>query len=107
MSRLIVMTGPYCAGKSEFVRQMKDRGELDGFDIVCSEDYYKAINAWIVNHRLGHIDNFYEIMESRNSSTLSVRVDTTCQYAEGRYYVFRSDGKVYESWEAAEPIGGM
>lgn len=45
MSRLIVMTGPCCAGKSEFVRQMKDRGELDGFDIVCPEDYYKAING--------------------------------------------------------------
>lgn len=89
----------------------KDNFSPMGFDQVTfkalNEGEDDKINAWIANHRPGNIDNFYEIMESRNGSTLSVRVDTTCQHAEGRYYVFRSDGKVYESWEAAEPIGGM
>ena len=89
----------------------KDNFSPMGFDQVTfkalNEGEDDKINAWIANHRPGNIDNFYEIMESRNGSTLSVRVDTTCQQAEGRYYVFRSDGKVYESWEAAEPIGGM
>nr|DAL08619.1 MAG TPA_asm: 4Fe-4S single cluster domain protein [Caudoviricetes sp.] len=89
----------------------KDNFSPMGFDQVTfkalNEGEDDRINAWIANHRPGNIDNFYEIMESRNGSTLSVRVDTTCQQAEGRYYVFRSDGKVYESWEAAEPIGGM
>lgn len=89
----------------------KDNFSPMGFDQVTfkalNEGEDDKINAWIANHRPGNIDNFYEIMESRNGSTLSIRVDTTCQQAEGRYYVFRSDGKVYESWEAAEPIGGM
>lgn len=89
----------------------KDNFSPMGFDQVTfkalNEGEDDKINAWIANHRPSNIDNFYEIMESRNGSTLSVRVDTTCQHAEGRYYVFRSDGKVYESWEAAEPIGGM
>lgn len=89
----------------------KDNFSPMGFDQVTfkalNEGEDDKINAWIANHRPGNIDNFYEIMESRNGSTLSVRVDTTCQQAEGRYYVFRSDGKVYESWEAAEPIGGV
>lgn len=89
----------------------KDNFSPMGFDQVTfkalNEGEDDKINAWIANHRPGNIDNFYEIMESRNGSTLSVRVDTTCQHAEGRYYVFRSDGKVYESWEAAEPIGGV
>lgn len=35
---------------------------------------------------------------------IDVRVDTTCQKAEGRYYVFRSDGYVYDSWEATIPL---
>lgn len=89
----------------------KDNFSPMGFDQVTfkalNEGEDDKINAWIANHRPGNINNFYEIMESRNGSTLSVRVDTTCQHAEGRYYVFRSDGKVYESWEAAEPIGGV
>lgn len=45
MSKLIVMTGPCCAGKSEFVRQMEKRGKLAGFIIICPEDYYRTING--------------------------------------------------------------
>lgn len=45
MSKLIVMTGPCCAGKSEFVRQMEKRGELEGYVIICPEDYYRTING--------------------------------------------------------------
>lgn len=64
----------------------------------------EAINKWIDEHAPTSIDNFYDIMESRNGSTLSIRVDTTCQQAEGRYYVFRTDGYVYDSWEASIPL---
>lgn len=89
----------------------KDNFSPMGFDQITFKalNYGESdsINNWIDGHTPASINNFYEIMESRNGSTLSVRVDTTCQQAEGRYYVFRSDGKVYESWEAAEPIGGM
>lgn len=67
----------------------------------------EATNKWIEGHKPHKLAPFYEIMESRNGSSLSVRVDETCQQAENRYYVFRSDGKLYDSWEAAEPIGGM
>lgn len=45
MSKLIVMTGPCCVGKSEFVRQMEKRGELEGYVIICPEDYYRTING--------------------------------------------------------------
>lgn len=45
MSKLIVMTGPCCVDKSEFVRQMEKRGELEGYDIVCPEDFYELLNG--------------------------------------------------------------
>lgn len=86
----------------------KDNFSPMGFDQITfkalnhGED--EVINNWIDEHTPASIDNFYEIMESRNGSTLSVRVDTTCQKAEGRYYVFRSDGYVYDSWEATVPL---
>lgn len=86
----------------------KDNFSPMGFDQITFKalNYGEndSINNWIDEHTPASIDNFYEIMESRNGSTLSVRVDTTCQKAEGRYYVFRSDGYVYDSWEATVPL---
>lgn len=86
----------------------KDNFSPMGFDQITFKalNYGESdsVNNWIDGHAPASIDNFYEIMESRNGSALSIRVDTTCQQAEGRYYVFRSDGNVYESWEAATPL---
>lgn len=86
----------------------KDNFSPMGFDQITFKalNYGESdsINNWIDGHTPASIDNFYEIMESRNGSTLSVRIDTTCQQAKGRYYVFRSDGCVYDSWEAATPL---
>ena len=51
-----------------------------------------------------HVDIIREIVEKYNSnSECSVRLDTSCQTAEGRYEIFRSDGNLYSSWEAFEP----
>ena len=85
----------------------KDNFSPMGFDQITFKALNHGesdnINNWIDEHTPASIDNFYEIMESRNGSTLSVRVDTTCQQAEGRYFVFRSDGNIYDSWEAVNP----
>ena len=45
MSRLIIMTGPCCAGKTTFVNKMKEEGKLDGFDIISPEEVYEAVNG--------------------------------------------------------------
>lgn len=63
------------------------------------------INRWIDSHRLKNIENIKKIVSKFNSDTdVSVRLDQSCQDATGRYYVIRSDGLLYENWEAAEPI---
>ena len=45
-----------------------------------------------------------DIVISRNGSKFSIRLDTTCQNATGRYLIFRSDGMVYDSWETDRGI---
>jgi hypothetical protein len=47
-----------------------------------------------------------KIVDKYNShETCSVRLDTSCQDATNRYEIFRSDGNVYDSWEAMAPKG--
>ena len=79
-----------------------------GFDQITfkalNQTESESTNKWIEKYGAKDLSNFYEIMNSRNGSSVSIRVDTTCQKAEGRYYVFRSDGRVYGSWESATPI---
>ena len=61
------------------------------------------VNRWIYENKMSdeHVEIIREIVEKFNShSDCSVRLDTSCQTAEGRYHIFRSDGKVYDSWEA-------
>lgn len=62
-----------------------------------------AINSWIDANKMDEtsLDNIRGIVEKFNSNdTCSVRLDTSCQTATGRYHIFRSDGKLYDSWEA-------
>lgn len=62
-----------------------------------------AINSWIDANKMGEtfLDNIRDIVDKFNSSgTCSVRLDTSCQDAKGRYEIFRPDGKIYKSWEA-------
>lgn len=65
-----------------------------------TENY--IINNWIKDHTPTNLNRFYEIVDSRNGSSVSMRVDTNCQQAEGRYYIYRSDGEVYKNWETKE-----
>lgn len=85
----------------------KDNFSTMGFDQITfkalNQTESESTNKWIEKYSAKDLANFYEIMNSRNGSSVSIRVDTTCQKAEGRYYVFRSNGNVYDSWEDAIP----
>ena len=78
-----------------------------GFDQVTfkslnyGED--EKINKWIDENTI-ELDQFKDIVSSRNGSKFSIRLDTTCQNATGRYLIFRSDGMVYDSWETNKGI---
>ncbi len=92
----------------EFSFLNKDNFDNMGFDQITfktlqhGED--ESINKWIDENKLEDLSNIYEIVDHYNGTDISVRIDTSCQTAKGRYYVFRSDGKLYESWEADKPI---
>lgn len=65
-------------------------------------------NKWIEANRMdeAHLDQIREIVQQFNTDgRYSVRLDTNCQEANGRYKIFRSDGKVYPSWESAKAMG--
>lgn len=57
------------------------------------------INKWIDKNNLKDLTNIYEIVEKYNGTDISIRIDTSCQIAKGRYHIFRSDGKLYNTWE--------
>lgn len=62
-----------------------------------------GVNAWIDNNKMSEegLAEIRKIVDKYNShETCSVRLDTSCQDATNRYEIFRSDGKVYNSWEA-------
>lgn len=62
-----------------------------------------GVNAWIDNNKMSEegLVEIRKIVDKYNShETCSVRLDTSCQDATNRYEIFRSDGKVYDSWEA-------
>lgn len=63
----------------------------------------EQINKWIDENKLQDLSKIYEIVDHYNGTDTSVRIDTSCQTAKGRYFVFRSDGQLYESWEAQNP----
>lgn len=62
------------------------------------------VNKWIAKNMLRDESKIREIVDFWNGGYCSVRLDTSCQKADGRYYIFRSDGKVYSSWETSEPM---
>lgn len=92
----------------EFNFLTKDNFSPMGFDQVTfkvlqhGED--ERVNRWVDANRMQNLDPIYGIMESRNGGSVSVRVDTSCQTAAGRYIIFRSDGRIYESWEEANGV---
>lgn len=67
-----------------------------------------SVNAWIDNNKMSEegLVEIRKIVDKYNShETCSVRLDTSCQDATNRYEIFRSDGKMYDSWEAMYPKG--
>lgn len=54
-------------------------------------------NAWIDKFKMSEAG--VEAVRGIVREGISIRVDTSCQNAEGRYRIFRSDGKVYNTWE--------
>lgn len=62
-----------------------------------------GVNAWIDSNKMSEegLAEIRKIVDKYNShETCSVRLDTSCQDAANRYEIFRSDGEVYDSWEA-------
>lgn len=45
MSKLVIMTGPCCAGKTAFVKKMEEEGALEDFDIISPEEVYESVNG--------------------------------------------------------------
>lgn len=92
----------------EFECLNKDNFSSMGFDQITfkqlnyGED--ENINKWIDKNRVNDLSQFYDIMNAWNGSKTSIRVDETCQDATDRYVIFRSDGKLYDSWENNIPI---
>jgi hypothetical protein len=67
-----------------------------------------GVNAWIDSNKMSEegLTEIRKIVDKYNShETCSVRLDTSCQDATNRYEIFRSDGNVYDSWEAMAPKG--
>lgn len=67
-----------------------------------------GVNAWIDSNKMSEegLAEIRKIVDKYNShETCSVRLDTSCQDATNRYEIFRSDGEVYDSWEAMYPKG--
>lgn len=67
-----------------------------------------GVNAWIDSNKMSEegLTEIRKIVDKYNShETCSVRLDTSCQDATNRYEIFRSDGEVYDSWEAMAPKG--
>lgn len=62
-------------------------------------------NKWVEENRLEDLTNIYAIVNKYNGSDISVRIDTNCQDSESRYYVYREDGNIYDSWESELPMG--
>lgn len=61
------------------------------------------VNAWIDANNMDETSlmNIRAIVDKYNcDSNCSVRLDTSCQDATNRYEIFRSDGNIYDSWEA-------
>lgn len=69
-----------------------------------------GVNVWIDSNKMSEegLAEIRKIVDKYNShETCSVRLDTSCQDATNRYEIFRSDGNVYDSWEAMAPKGVM
>lgn len=87
----------------EFAFLNKNNFDAMGFDQVTfktlqyGED--EQINKWIDENKLEDLSNIYGIVNEYNGTNVSVRIDTSCQKATGRYQILRSDGNFYNSWE--------
>lgn len=91
----------------EFEILNKDTFDPMGYDQVTfktlqyGED--DSVNKWIDENKMSEdgLERIKEIIEKYSGSKeCSVRLDTSCQDAKGRYYIYRSDGKTYTNWNA-------
>lgn len=56
------------------------------------------VNDWIEENEMQDFTKIYDIVNKFNGTKTSIRIDTSCQDSEERYYIFREDGKVYNGW---------
>lgn len=91
----------------EFEFLNKDIFDPMGYDQVTFKTLQYGeddeINKWIDNNKMSEdgLNKIKEIVEKYNGSKeCSVRLDTSCQDATNRYYIYRCDGKLYTNWNA-------
>lgn len=56
-------------------------------------------NAWIVQHRRELSEQERTIFEKYGA-----RVDEKCEESDGRYLIYRTNGKLYQHWNDMEPL---
>lgn len=56
-------------------------------------------NKWIATHRRELTDEKRAMFES-----FGVRVDEKCEESDGRYLIYRTNGKLYQHWNDTEPL---
>ena len=64
----------------------------------------KQVNDWIFKNEMTNFSEIYKIVDRFNGTKTSVRIDTSCQESENRYFVFREDGELYKDWSSEKPL---
>lgn len=61
-----------------------------------------AVNDWVAQHRVTLSDG-----DIKRLTDAGIRYDHDCNNSANRYVIFRADGKLYDSWQAKEPMDEM
>lgn len=66
----------------------------------------ETINKWIEKNKFQNNEWLEKRLKEyrRTNEEVSIRFDRSCQTAEGRYEIFRSDGLRYDTWEQSESV---
>lgn len=105
---VIILTNTWTKEQLETVLRRSKFFKQVTFKVLQHGESQK-VNDWIDNNRFEHNDWLAaKIEEAKETNKFtSFFFDVDCMNTEGRYEIFRSDGKVYATWEAKESIGDL
>lgn len=68
--------------------------------LIDTNGVNKKVDDYILNHKIND-DTLYKLKDDiqKYSGELSIRLDMECMHCEGRYKIFRENGKLYNNWE--------